>query len=68
MENPYGLSSYPNAYDNQNSVSPEIKTLCQNVNKQLPLNNKNLTPKLTYPLKLYAPWQLTQTSLTACKS
>ena len=31
--------------------------------KQLPMNNKNLASKLTYMRKLYAPWQLTQTSL-----
>ena len=29
------------------------------------MNNKNLAPKLTYLRKLYAPWQLTQMSLTS---
>ena len=39
------------------------KRIVNRLYKQLPVNNKNLAPKLTYLRKLYAPWQLTQMSL-----
>ena len=71
MEHVYGLS-YPTlnrqltqkcVWQSKFHISRNQNSLSER-NKQLPMNSKNLAPKLTYLGKLYAPWQMTQTSLT----